>query len=247
MKNTLIELAKKSGNGIVNPFGLYIFEESELTKFAELLQANSERADWNCNDIDATNLTSKTLEQFCRDNIRLAPFFAMLASALANSGNAVVNINKTVDNFLAWKLPDDFAPDAGISFTKEIYGHTFQPIGTNLFTAVQAKAMFAQCLSYDNEFNLEYTCKRIRRLLNALDIPDPSNGNDNTLMGCLFSLLGMACSKIESSRASLANKPELRVYIEHDFVCVRTETGQLLASKKLSDFKANEFLAITKG
>lgn len=44
MKNTLIELAKQSGMGVVNQYGLYIFKEDELTKFAELLQANSGNA-----------------------------------------------------------------------------------------------------------------------------------------------------------------------------------------------------------
>lgn len=47
------------------------------------------------------------------------------------------------------------------------------------------------------DFNLDYTCKRIRRLLNAMSMTDPSNGNDNVLMGCLFSLLGTICLKLE--------------------------------------------------
>jgi hypothetical protein len=110
-----------------------------------------------------------------------------------------IDVNKMVDRFLGWKLPDNFTPDAGISFTKETHGHTFEPIGTNLFTAEQAKTMFEYCIHYQSDFNLEYTAIRIRRLLNALDISDPSNGNDNTLMGCLFSLLGQACRKLESA------------------------------------------------
>ena len=43
-----------------------------------------------------------------------------------------------VDRFLGWKLPDDFNPDAGISFTKL---KNCEPIGTNLFTATQTKEM----------------------------------------------------------------------------------------------------------
>ncbi len=48
---------------------------------------------------------------------------------------------ENVNRFLTWELPDDFAPDAGISFApKKIPAHCW-PVGTNLFTAVQAKAM----------------------------------------------------------------------------------------------------------
>jgi len=46
------------------------------------------------------------------------------------------DIDKMVDRFLAWKLPSDFNPDGGISFNSNC-----SPIGTNLFTATQAKQM----------------------------------------------------------------------------------------------------------
>jgi DNA-directed RNA polymerase subunit RPC12/RpoP len=112
-----------------------------------------------------------------------------------------IDVNKMVDRFLGWKLPSDFSPDAGINFNKLPHLHDSHewPIGTNLLTAPQAKAMFEYCIHYQSDFDLEYTAKRIRRLLNSLNIPDPSDGNDNTLMGCLFSLLGQACGKLESA------------------------------------------------
>lgn len=60
-------------------------------------------------------------------------------------------IKYMVDRFLSWKLPANFAPDAGITFTPEynveynaIYGRPPQrhePVGTNLFDAAQAEAM----------------------------------------------------------------------------------------------------------
>lgn len=55
-------------------------------------------------------------------------------------------IKHMVQRFLAWKLPEHFSPDGGISFTKTVnadtpYAHTYAPVGTNLFTAVQADAM----------------------------------------------------------------------------------------------------------
>lgn len=42
-----------------------------------------------------------------------------------------------VDRFLGWKLPKDFAPDAGISFNEGAWW----PSGTNLLHAEQAKEM----------------------------------------------------------------------------------------------------------
>ena len=47
-------------------------------------------------------------------------------------------IDQFVDRFLAWKLPEDFSPDCGIAF-KPIPNAS--PVGTNLLTATQAKAM----------------------------------------------------------------------------------------------------------
>jgi hypothetical protein len=47
---------------------------------------------------------------------------------------------ENVDRFLSWRLPDDFAPDAGISFEPNPMPHCW-PVGTNLLTATQAKAM----------------------------------------------------------------------------------------------------------
>lgn len=61
-------------------------------------------------------------------------------------------IDVMVDRFLGWKLPEDFHPDAGISFTPEFNvewnakqgkpPQRHEPVGTNLFTATQARAMF---------------------------------------------------------------------------------------------------------
>lgn len=58
-------------------------------------------------------------------------------------------IKHMVDRFLGWKLPADFRPDAGISFTRTPNPHHHpeappfypMPSGTNLFDAMQAEAM----------------------------------------------------------------------------------------------------------
>lgn len=60
-------------------------------------------------------------------------------------------IKRMAERFLAWKLPDNFHPDAGITFTPEYnveYNATqgkppsrHEPTGTNLFNYTQAEAM----------------------------------------------------------------------------------------------------------
>lgn len=55
-------------------------------------------------------------------------------------------IKRMVSRFLAWKLPDEFRPDAGISFKPTFNEHTahpmrHEPCGTNLLDARQAEAM----------------------------------------------------------------------------------------------------------
>lgn len=60
--------------------------------------------------------------------------------------NRDAQIKQMVDRFLMWKLPENFSPDAGISF-KECgnegtpHQYRFEPMGTNLLDATQAEAM----------------------------------------------------------------------------------------------------------
>lgn len=61
-------------------------------------------------------------------------------------------INHMVQRFLAWRLPYDFSPDAGISFKAEFNEHTAHPMrhepsGTNLFNAAQARRMVEYMLA----------------------------------------------------------------------------------------------------
>ena len=55
-------------------------------------------------------------------------------------------IKHMVDRFLGWRLPENFTPDAGISFERTFNNHLPQPmkhepVGTNLFDASQAEQM----------------------------------------------------------------------------------------------------------
>ena len=60
-------------------------------------------------------------------------------------------IKRMVNRFLQWRLPENFAPDGGISFKPTFNEHTaspmrHEPVGTNLFNAVQAEAMVRHML-----------------------------------------------------------------------------------------------------
>lgn len=58
-------------------------------------------------------------------------------------------LERMVSRFLSWKLPQDFAPDAGILFipTKRFgYDTPHWPVGTNLLTATQAREMLCHVL-----------------------------------------------------------------------------------------------------
>lgn len=55
------------------------------------------------------------------------------------------DLDAMVSRFLSWALPADFHPDGGVSFQPSPHPHAW-PVGTNLLTASQAKAMFEHCL-----------------------------------------------------------------------------------------------------
>lgn len=55
-------------------------------------------------------------------------------------------IDKMVNRFLCWRLPEDFAPDCCVKFTPEDHPNLW-PTGTNLLTASQARKMVLHMLS----------------------------------------------------------------------------------------------------
>ncbi len=61
-----------------------------------------------------------------------------------------MDVEAMTRRFLSWRLPDDFAPDCGISFTpltNPAWAQPLWPSGTNLFNYDQAKAMFEYVLA----------------------------------------------------------------------------------------------------
>ena len=60
-------------------------------------------------------------------------------------------IKHMVGRFLAWKLPEHFRPDGGVSFEPTYRGvggteYKREPVGTNLLDYTQAKAMVLHML-----------------------------------------------------------------------------------------------------
>lgn len=98
-----------------------------------------------CDDCDAG---SESVVQWNLDQADID----MLRGALAANVTDVM-----VNRFLSWKLPEDFHPDAGISFSPHFnveYNakqgrppQRHEPIGTNLLTATQARAMLEHVLA----------------------------------------------------------------------------------------------------
>lgn len=52
-------------------------------------------------------------------------------------------IKHMIDRFLGWRLPQNFSPDAGVSYTRPNYHPSVDatPYGTNLLNATQAEEM----------------------------------------------------------------------------------------------------------
>ena len=53
----------------------------------------------------------------------------------------IVDLEECVDRFLAWRLPDKFTPDGGVSFKPTEYAPAVWPSGTNLLDATQTREM----------------------------------------------------------------------------------------------------------
>lgn len=81
----------------------------------------------------------------------VVPLIAAPASLGDAKAVAPIDIGAIVNRFFCWKLPQTFSPDCGISFDgrkdDEWNKNKTWPIGTNLLTADEAKAMFLHCLA----------------------------------------------------------------------------------------------------
>jgi len=118
-------------------------EHCILTKFGECKYWNPSAFGYKDDDMECS------MDKFFPEEVK-----KILLSALEAKDKEVVdrNIDQMVDLFLGWKLPEDFCPDAGITFKRTFNEHLevpmrHEPIGTNLLTATQAKEMVKYMLS----------------------------------------------------------------------------------------------------
>lgn len=76
-------------------------------------------------------------------------------------------IKEMVSRFLGWKIPKDFAPDAGIRFAPgpiQQPDGPHWPSGTNLFHAGQAQEMFKHCLPAISQAAQDVLAERRRQV-----------------------------------------------------------------------------------
>jgi hypothetical protein len=79
-------------------------------------------------------------------------------------------IDKMVDRFLCWNLPNDFAPDCYVSFNRELAEkNNGWPTGTNLLTGEQARQMFEHVIAGEITKELQPHQKRVMDEKSDLD------------------------------------------------------------------------------
>jgi hypothetical protein len=83
----------------------------------------------------------------CKDNVYSPEDTGTIGRPVVFAPVAIqpVVTDEMVTRFLGWHLPQDFAPDAGISFNPSPDPHSW-PVGTNLLTDPQARAMLEYVL-----------------------------------------------------------------------------------------------------
>lgn len=140
----------------------------------------------------------------------LKPFLRASSPAAAPTDERAALIRTMVDRFLGWKLPRDFAPDAGISFVPPA-NPDWWPTGTNLFTADQATQLFEHVFPEAARAAASTAAERVIAALQALsaDVHTLGDGwaNDEAMIGLAKKYL-----RVEPKPAS----PELSLW--RDFV-----------------------------
>lgn len=116
-------------------------------------------------------------------------------------------INESVNRFLGWKLPANFAPDAGIMFKPNAntespvqFQYKHEPTGTNLFRAGQAEAMLIhvakpltdkiETLESDLQLQTKVfiaACEDLALIAEKLGI-DPEDGGASPIIGSITEL-----------------------------------------------------------
>ena len=162
--NLVADLREAQGQYGPFPYRANILLEKAATEIERLMLINAEL----CKDKNALNRQGAELERE-RDRLRalitratlngysrLSPADKDAIAQIVNqqpvetTGEVMKVTNEMVTRFLGWKLPQDFMPDGGVTFTPINHPNAW-PIGTNLLTAVQARAMLEHVLASESE------------------------------------------------------------------------------------------------
>ena len=98
----------------------------------------------------------------------------------SGQASAVPDVREMVNRFLGWRLPDDFKPDAGISFNPGPTQHLPHcwPTGTCLFTAAQAEQMVRHMLAAPQPPKVQpIDLQAVREVITQLQCTDESGLN----------------------------------------------------------------------
>jgi hypothetical protein len=114
-------------------------------------------------------------EALARVKLKAAPLPALVPG---------IPTDRMVDLFLSWRLPSDFRPDGGISFTERPL-HENWPTGTNLFTSSQARKMIEYLLSVPEDTARVTPVKRTASQILGEQSVTLSVSGDTILISCL--------------------------------------------------------------
>ncbi len=107
------------------------------------------------NRLEGMSMTKELIERLLKEATfyggHMEIILRQAASALEAQAGRVSVTQDMVDRFLRWPLPETFAPDCWIVFNGrgvDAHGYTKTwPVGTNLLTAIEARAMLEYVLS----------------------------------------------------------------------------------------------------
>jgi hypothetical protein len=108
------------------------------------------RHEWDSLSPEAKKLIHDRTREHTLQSARAAQAIRDTPLAEPAPAPAGFDLDAAVNRFLGWPLPKTFMPDCGISFDgrkdDELNKNKTWPIGTNLFTAIEAKAMLEHAL-----------------------------------------------------------------------------------------------------
>jgi hypothetical protein len=132
-----------------------------------------------------------------------------------NSPESSKPMGEMVTRFLGWRLPEDFRPDGGVTFTP-INHPACWPVGTNLLTATQAQAMLEHVIKPAMDALYSGEVRHVLKLLSDGEISVAKahewiwdyvrDGKLGTLP-CLKPPPGWTCSRAEGHEGPCAASP----------------------------------------